>query len=135
METYPEVSIGTAVRKLRELKQISQSDLAEKAGISQQYISKLESDETDPAFSKVEAIAKALGVRISELTGIVDKTVNIKVENSHNSQGYVSGTFNLTVQHTIPNEERELYKKTIEALESENKALKTVLHAQQVRTV
>lgn len=125
MEQPSEVSIGTAVRKLRELKEMSQADLAKVSGVSQQYISKLESDEVDPAFSKINAIAEALGVRISELMGVMDKSVSIRIDNNTQGMGIVNGPFTLNLQMNLANEEREMYKLTISALQMANAALQS----------
>jgi transcriptional regulator with XRE-family HTH domain len=61
------MSIGTKVRKHRMLKDLSQSDLAFKADISQSVVSSLESDKTIPNSVMLNRIAKVLEVDINEL--------------------------------------------------------------------
>lgn len=118
MGNFQEISIGTMVRKLREVKGMSQQDLAKSTGLTQQYISKLESDNADPTYSTLQQLATGLGMSVSTMMGMIEKPVEIKLENSQNSQaGYINGDFTLTVQSTLPNEERELYKSTINNLQ------------------
>lgn len=64
------LNIGESVKKIRNLKGYTQSELASKAGLSFGYISKLETSQTgytNPNIETVEAIAKALEVSPSEL--------------------------------------------------------------------
>lgn len=51
----------------RKAKRWSQKKLAEKAGISQTYISELEAEKKQPTIPIVEKLASALGVSISKL--------------------------------------------------------------------
>lgn len=59
---------GTKVRQLRELKNWTQGDLAERAGISRSYLSELESGtRNDPAASYLKKLADALTVPLDFL--------------------------------------------------------------------
>jgi transcriptional regulator with XRE-family HTH domain len=51
----------------RELKGVTQAELARRAGVSQCTISKIESGATSPAIDVVDAIAKVMGVRLSKV--------------------------------------------------------------------
>lgn len=51
----------------RKAKRWSQKKLAEKAGISQTYISELEAEKKQPTIPIVEKLASALGISISKL--------------------------------------------------------------------
>lgn len=67
--------LGKAIKICREQKGISRVDLAESTGLSISYISLLENNKRDPNLSKVEKIAKALGVPTSILLFLAaDKT-------------------------------------------------------------
>ena len=59
--------IGRAVARLREAKGWSQQQLAEAAGLSQPYVSKVESGAREPSLVVVQALARALGVKVDEL--------------------------------------------------------------------
>lgn len=52
------------IRELRISKKITQRQLAEKTGISQQHISKIENGEITPTYATLEKIAKALDCEI-----------------------------------------------------------------------
>jgi transcriptional regulator with XRE-family HTH domain len=51
----------------RKAKRWSQKKLADKAGISQTYISELEAEKKQPTIPIVEKLASALGVSISKI--------------------------------------------------------------------
>lgn len=61
------VSLSSALKKVREAKGLSQKELANLIGMAQAQYSRIESGKTDPSFSVVVKIAKALGLTISEL--------------------------------------------------------------------
>ena len=61
---------------LRTLKGISQKDLAVMTGISPRMIAHYEKHVSHPSLEKIEIIAKALNVSISELIGIDPKAKN-----------------------------------------------------------
>jgi len=56
------------LKQLREGKGLTQVQLAEKAGITQEYVAKLESGaKGNPSLAVLKALAKALGMSVSEL--------------------------------------------------------------------
>lgn len=61
------MQIGSKIKKLREAKGLSQKQVALSLGMDQAQYSRIENSKTDPAFSNVEKIAKALGVGITDL--------------------------------------------------------------------
>jgi DNA-binding XRE family transcriptional regulator len=65
----PALSVGDRVRKLRTSRGWSQADLASKAGISQAYISGIETGRYYPTRWVLDAVAGALAVAPDELTG------------------------------------------------------------------
>ena len=50
------------LKKLREAKDMSQATLAKKAGITREYVNKLEAGRYDPTVGVLQRLAKALGV-------------------------------------------------------------------------
>lgn len=65
-------SVGTRIRRFRLERGMTATQLAERAGVSKSYISELESEEGDdkkPSAEVIYAIAKALGVAMSDLLG------------------------------------------------------------------
>jgi len=68
---------GEKIRKLRVAKGLSQEELAFRAGIHRNYLGGIERGERNPALDNIAAIAKALGVDLSELLRFErDKPVN-----------------------------------------------------------
>jgi transcriptional regulator with XRE-family HTH domain len=55
------------LRKLRKGRGMSQRELAERAGISREYLTRLEAAQQDPTLGTLEKLAKALGVRMTRL--------------------------------------------------------------------
>jgi transcriptional regulator with XRE-family HTH domain len=55
------------LKELREVKGLTQEALAKKAKCSRAYLSRLEMGRHDPPLSRLRALAKALGVPVTEL--------------------------------------------------------------------
>jgi transcriptional regulator with XRE-family HTH domain len=64
---------GKRVRELRLAKGLSQEELAFRADIHRTYLGGIERGERNPALKNIAAIAKALGVSLSELFSFGDK--------------------------------------------------------------
>ena len=61
-----EVSLGPAVRRLREERQLSLRALAELTGFSASFMSQVENGQASPSIASMERIAAALGVTLGE---------------------------------------------------------------------
>jgi transcriptional regulator with XRE-family HTH domain len=59
--------MGMKLKKLRTAKGLSQEALAKRAKITREYVNKLEAGRHDPTMGKLQALAKALGVPVTEL--------------------------------------------------------------------
>jgi len=64
-----EEEVGQKIRELRLNAKLTLNELAEKAGISQGYLSKIENSKNAPPVSTLLMIAKALNVGISQIFG------------------------------------------------------------------
>ncbi len=60
-------SFAMRLKRLRADREMSQADLAAKVGVSREYIARLELGQHDPPLSTLEALAKALKVRVGRL--------------------------------------------------------------------
>jgi transcriptional regulator with XRE-family HTH domain len=60
-------ALAANVRKLRKAREWSQDELAGQIGIEQNAVSLIENGRANPTLLVVEDIARALGVRLSEL--------------------------------------------------------------------
>jgi transcriptional regulator with XRE-family HTH domain len=59
--------MGKTLRRIRKDKGLSQTALAERAGLSREYVNKIEAGKYDPPLSTINALAKALRVRPAAL--------------------------------------------------------------------
>ncbi len=59
--------LGSKIRAFRLKDNLSQEDLAYKAGIERSYMGKIERGEGNPSFKKIVDIANALGVTAKDL--------------------------------------------------------------------
>jgi len=55
------------LKQLRATREMSQADLAERSGISREYIARLETGHHDPSVSTLVTLAKALKVKPGKL--------------------------------------------------------------------
>jgi transcriptional regulator with XRE-family HTH domain len=62
------MTLGMNIKIARITKGISQGELAEKAGISQNTLCQIEGDNQSPVYGTIEKIAQALKMTVSELT-------------------------------------------------------------------
>lgn len=61
------ILFGERVRELRKEKEISQEELADRAGVHRTYVGMIERGEKNITIVNIQKIAKALGVGIREL--------------------------------------------------------------------
>jgi transcriptional regulator with XRE-family HTH domain len=82
------IILGNTLKKVREAKGLSQKELAGFIDMAQAQYSRIENGKTDPSFSVVIKIVKALGVNFSELfkadelfneENTIDKTIVEKI--------------------------------------------------------
>jgi transcriptional regulator with XRE-family HTH domain len=58
-------TIGERVRKFREIKRLSQGDLAQRAGLEEEFIANVEGNKISPPLGKLLRISRAMGIRMS----------------------------------------------------------------------
>ncbi len=63
----PQPSLGAAIRRVRDERDLKQLAVAEDAGITVAHLSKIETGKVNPTWSTVAAVARALGVTVAEL--------------------------------------------------------------------
>ena len=74
-------AFGIVVKDLRNQRGWSQEKLAENAGISMRTVSVIEGNKHNPSITMIEDLAKAFGVKASELVKLAEEysqPVNIK---------------------------------------------------------
>lgn len=99
--------IGYKIRKVREIKNLSQKYMANKLSVSQSHYSDIENCKTEISEEKLEEIARILEVNPDTI-----KNFNDQVVFNACSQSGFSNTYN--IQHPVEKIE-ELYKEIIKA--------------------
>lgn len=59
--------LGSKIKKLRRERKFTLTELSEKSGVSQGYLSRIENGKNDPTFSVLLQIARALQIQVSML--------------------------------------------------------------------
>lgn len=67
MATEYSETLGCRIRELRIKQNLGLRELASKAEVSPSYLSEIESGESEPTVSKMQRIAKALGVSMTRI--------------------------------------------------------------------
>ncbi len=94
--------LGTKIRNLRKSKGLSQDRLADKAGMTQQHVSRIENGYYLPGMLTISRIAKVLNVPIDDLSdidiqncedkytlGIMKKLDFLDIEDKSKVEGYI----------------------------------------------
>jgi transcriptional regulator with XRE-family HTH domain len=114
--------IGQKIKKLRELKNLTQTHLADQLGVSQSAYSKIELGESEVTFTKLEKISEALGMKPEEVIAFNESMV-FNVMNNANGGNVLSHVH----QYNISENERKLYEDQINLLKEEVTYLKQML--------
>ncbi len=70
------MNIGENIKKIRSAKKLSQKEVAVSLKMDPAQYSRIEAGKSDPYFSTIEKIAKALGVEVADLVTGEDMDVN-----------------------------------------------------------
>jgi len=112
--------IGQKIKKLRELKNLTQTHMAEELGLTQSAYSKLELGETEVPFSRLEKIAGVFGMKPEDVISFNESMV-FNVMHNQTGQGFVVNNNNITEG------ERKLYEDQITLLKDEISHLKVII--------
>ena len=112
--------IGQKIKKLRELKNLTQTHMAEELGLTQSAYSKLEMGETEVPFSRLEKIAGVFGMKPEDVIAFNESMV-FNVMHNQTGQGFVVNNNNITES------ERKLYEDQITLLKDEISHLKAII--------
>jgi transcriptional regulator with XRE-family HTH domain len=121
--------LGRKIGRIRELLGVKQDTLAEKLGISQQAISKIEqSEQVEDA--TLEKIAKALGVSGEAIQNFTEESVINYIQ--YNQEGSNQGAANVAVQNL--NCTFNPIDKWMETLEENKKLYEALLKSEREKT-
>jgi transcriptional regulator with XRE-family HTH domain len=62
-----ELRLGTRIRSLRQARHMTLRDVADRAGVTESFLSQVERDVTSPSIATVHRVAQALGLPTSQL--------------------------------------------------------------------
>lgn len=114
--------IGQKIKKLRELKNLTQTHVAEKLGVSQSAYSKMELGESEVTYNRLEKISEILEMKPEEVISFNESMVFNVMNNP-----YGGNVFSQIDQNAISNTERQLYQDQINLLKEEVAYLKKML--------
>jgi transcriptional regulator with XRE-family HTH domain len=115
-----DLNIGTKIKKLRELKNLTQEHMASVIGVTQSAYSRMELGETEITYSKLARIAGELGMKPEDVIAFNESMVFTVMHNQ-------TGNGLIIQNNTLVNEERDLYKLQIETLKEEVAYLKKII--------
>lgn len=111
--------IGQKIKKIRELKNLTQSHIANELGITQSAYSKMEMGESDITFQKLTRISEILGMSPDEIASFNEQMI-FNVMHNQTGNGFV-------VQKGLSDNEKRLYEDQIQTLKEEVQYLKKVV--------
>lgn len=114
---YYTMKVGESIKKLRELKNLTQQHMATELDLSVSGYGKIERDETDVSISKLERIAEVLGVDMNTILSFDSKNV-FQFTNNQMANGIVQNQYNA---------QNELLERLVAKYEEENKYLKGLI--------
>lgn len=113
-----QIHLGQKIKKLRELKGLTQEDISDKLHITQSNYSKMEIGKLDIPFSKLEEIASVLNIPVEDIICFNENLV-FNIKNNKRANGLVINQISQT--------EKKVYEEYIESLKTENTYLKTMI--------
>lgn len=115
----PKPRMGQKIKKLRELKNLTPSQMADELGVSLGTYAQIEAGETDVSYSKLNRIADLFGVGIDEITTFNEQLV-FNIMHNQTANGYV-------VYKGFPESEKQYYEDKIRSLQEEISSLKNLM--------
>jgi transcriptional regulator with XRE-family HTH domain len=114
------LKIGHKIKKLRELKNLTQEHMAKSIGISQGAYSRLELGETEITYTRLEKISEELGMKPEEVIAFNEILV-FNVMNNQTGNGLVINN------NQLSETEKSMFEQQITLLKEENAYLKKVI--------
>ncbi|WP_219835049.1 helix-turn-helix domain-containing protein [Paenibacillus sp. R14(2021)] len=91
------MDIGSAIRSIRKRKNITIAQICEETGLSQGFMSQVETNKTSPSIATLENIAKALDVPLAYL--LLQKEERMGIVRKTDRKTTTSGSGQLKVEH------------------------------------
>lgn len=92
-------TFGARLKRIREQRGLSQSDLAKKAGMQPSAIAHFEADRRKPSFDNARALANALDISADYLLGTNEATTAFRDEDklSTRDRDYIQGIIDMMI--------------------------------------
>lgn len=71
------MDLGEQIKRIRTAKGLSQKEVLNTSGLDKAQFSRIENGKTDPSFSTLARIAKALGISLAELFATTDELKDV----------------------------------------------------------
>ena len=121
------MTIGNKIKKLRELKNFTQEYMAEALQMSQTGYGKIERDETDINYSRLQQIAEVLGTKIADIVSLDEKLMLNITNNANAEKSIASYNGYIYADKEAIERERSLYEAQIKQLRQEIDYLKETI--------
>lgn len=113
------MNLGANIKKLREVKNLTQQELAKKLGITQRAYSKIENEEVNLSVSKLLEIAKILNVNPADILPNDGSHVYNNIVTNQKGNGFVINQAEKAI---------ELYERLLQEKEAQNKQLHEMIN-------
>lgn len=117
------MKVGENIRKLRDLRGLSQEVLSSEVGISQKQLSRIENGHVSPTLDILIKVSETIGVKLSELLNFDE---NLIFNNYNNNQ---SGGEFVAYNNTDIKQIESLYQKLLESKDQTIRLLKKELES------
>ncbi|RKP48029.1 cupin domain-containing protein [Cohnella endophytica] len=91
------MDIGSTIRAIRKRKSITIAQICEETGLSQGFMSQVETNKTSPSIATLDSIAKALNVPLTYL--LMKKEERMTIVRKEERKATTSGSEKLKVEH------------------------------------
>jgi transcriptional regulator with XRE-family HTH domain len=112
------MQIGQRIKKIRELRNLSQQHMAKELEITQQTYSKMETGEIDFPVSRLQKLAETLEIKPEEIFMFDEKAMF-----SNNYWSFTDNAVGIGQQQGLAENERKQYEARISDLKQENQRL------------
>lgn len=114
------LKIGHKIKKIRELKNLTQEHMAQSIGVSQGAYSRMELGESEISYTRLEKISEELGMKPEEIIAFNESMV-FNVMNNETGNGLVINN------NQLSDIETNMFEQHIKLLQEENAYLKKVI--------
>lgn len=118
--------LASKIRLLREVHNYTQEYVADVLEISQNTYSLIEKGETKLTIDRLEKLAKLYAMEVADLIQLNGQAYIHTITHSQ-GVGVCVSSQEVTINHPLAGEERELYQKAIDRLERENDRLQLLI--------